>query len=130
MKKTGRVLMTAELGEEYGFVDINGEEFFFKKISTSFARVFSRSEKVRNFLSNNVIVLLFKLSRQIDLASCEFTFLHKDDHVIFILGLRVGSYRSISVITRAFPRVKQWTKRIPQFIKFPYWLMSLAGSKF
>lgn len=26
MKKTGRVLMTAELGEEYGFVDINGEE--------------------------------------------------------------------------------------------------------
>ena len=27
MKKTGRVLMTAELGEEYGFVDINGEEF-------------------------------------------------------------------------------------------------------
>ena len=32
MKKTGRVLMTAELGEEYGFVDINGEKFFLKKI--------------------------------------------------------------------------------------------------
>ena len=36
MKKTGRVLMTAELGEEYGFVDINGEDFlsdfFFAKI--------------------------------------------------------------------------------------------------
>ena len=37
MKKTGRILIAPDLGEEYGFVDINGEmnlAYFVKKIQS------------------------------------------------------------------------------------------------
>ena len=37
MKKTGRILIAPDLGEEYGFVDINGEvnlAYFVKKVQS------------------------------------------------------------------------------------------------
>ena len=54
MKKTGRILIAPDLGEEYGFVDINGWmnlAYFVKKIQTELGGSVYKNNNFEHFLS-------------------------------------------------------------------------------
>ena len=48
---------------------------------------------------------------------------------LFNVGLKVDSMRSVKLLLYSFgyKKLASWT---PSFIKIPYWVMTLAGSKF
>ena len=98
MKKTGRILIAPDLGEEYGFVDINSEmnlAYFVKNIQTDLGGSVYKNNNFDHFLS----------------------------------GLKAPGMRNVKDLLQKAGYLK-FASFVPSFLNIPYWMLSLAGSKF
>ena len=98
MKKTGRILIAPDLGEGYGFVDINGEmnlAYFVKNIQTELDGSVYKSNNFEYFLS----------------------------------GLKAPGMRNVKDLLQK-ARYFKFASFVPSFLNIPYWMLSVAGSKF
>ena len=119
IEKTGRVLHTVDLGDEYGFVDIDGKH--------------GNSEKLYCLLSTFTVVATLHsqqtkaISRLIGLVLLQLPI--KDQfHRKNVSGRSPPNIRSVSDALRKAGWVKT-SQYIPSFVKVPGWVLTAVYSK-